>query len=123
VYALSDARALAGRRVLIVGLGDSAMEAAIALARQPGTTLTMCHRGSGFTRGRARNIDAVRRLVESGRVRLLLESVVEEVCDRWVVVRTGSAHERVDVDVVLALLGGQPSRALLEAVGVRMVAG
>ena len=37
---LADARALAGRHVLVVGLGDSALEAIVALARQPGTTVT-----------------------------------------------------------------------------------
>jgi thioredoxin reductase/NAD-dependent dihydropyrimidine dehydrogenase PreA subunit len=119
LYALSDARALAGRRVLVVGLGDSALEATIALARQPGTTLTLCHRGAGFGRGRPRNIDAVRRLIESGRARLLLRSTVERVDEHAVWVQTPSGREVVQADVVLALLGGEPSRSLLEAVGVR----
>jgi thioredoxin reductase/NAD-dependent dihydropyrimidine dehydrogenase PreA subunit len=119
-YALSDARALAAKRVLVVGLGDSAMEAVVALSRQPGTTLTVCHRGAGFARGRSRNIDAVRRLVDSRRVRLMLGSIVEEVGDGWVLVRGGSGREKVPADVVLALIGGEPSAALLEAAGVRM---
>jgi thioredoxin reductase len=121
VHALSDARALAGKRVLVVGLGDSAMEAIVALARQPGTTVTVSYRGAGFARGRARNIDEVRRLVDAGRVRLLLGSVVERVDERWVVVRTaGNAGipEKLPVDAVLALLGGEPSRALLERAGL-----
>jgi thioredoxin reductase len=119
-YALSDARALAGKRVVIVGLGDSAMEAAVALSRQPGTTVTVCHRGAGFARGRSRNIDAVRRLVDSRRVRLMLECVVEEVGDRWVLVRGEAGREKVPADAVLALIGGEPSGALLEAAGVWM---
>jgi thioredoxin reductase/NAD-dependent dihydropyrimidine dehydrogenase PreA subunit len=119
-YALSDARALAGKEVVVVGLGDSAMEAAVALARQPRTVLTVCHRGTGFVRGRARNVDAVRRLVDAGRIRMLLETVVEEVGDGWVLVRTPSGREKLRADAVVALIGGEPPNALLQAAGVRM---
>jgi thioredoxin reductase/NAD-dependent dihydropyrimidine dehydrogenase PreA subunit len=120
VYALSDARQLAGRRVLVVGLGDSAMEAIIALARQPGTTLAVSYRGHDFTRGRARNIDEVRRLAASGRVRLMLASAVERVDEQGAVLRTRAGSERIAADIVLALLGGEPARALLQAAGIRM---
>jgi thioredoxin reductase/NAD-dependent dihydropyrimidine dehydrogenase PreA subunit len=121
LHALSDARALAGRRVLVVGLGDSAMEAVVALARQPGTTVTVSYRGPGFTRGRARNVDEVRRLAAAGRVRIAFESVVTRVDERGAVLRpvTGAGpEERVPADVVLALIGGEPSRGLLQAAGV-----
>ncbi len=122
VYALSDARALAGKHVVVVGLGDSAMEAVVALARQPETKVTVSYRGAGFSRGRARNIDEVRRLAASGRVRLVFESTVERVDDGWAVLATpGLAQqlEKVRADAVLALLGGEPSRGLLDAAGVR----
>jgi predicted CXXCH cytochrome family protein len=120
-YALSDARALAGKHVVIVGLGDSAMEAAVAVARQNGSTLTVCHRGAGFGRGRARNIDAVRRLAASGRIRLLLESVVDEVGDGWVLVRTSGGREKILAEALLVLIGGEPSGALLAEAGLRMM--
>jgi len=120
-YTLSDARALAGKRVLVVGLGDSAMEAAVALARQPGTEVTMSYRGADFRRGRARNIEEVRRLVESGRVRMVFESRVVRVDERgaWLLSQGADAPEPRAVDAVLALLGGQPSRDLLCSAGVR----
>jgi thioredoxin reductase len=122
-HALSDARALAGKRVLVVGLGDSALEAVVALARQPGTTVTVSYRGAGFARGRAKNVDEVRRLAAAGRIRIVFESTVEHVDERWAVLRTpgrGEGREKVPVDAVLALLGGEPSRALLEAAGLRV---
>ncbi len=120
-HALSDARAYAGRRVLVVGLGDSAMEAVIALARQPGSTITVSYRGADFSRGRAANVDAMRRLVASGRVRLLLGSQVVRVDARWALVRTPEGIEKVAVDTVLALIGGEPPTALLRAAGLRLV--
>ncbi|MCH9683941.1 MAG: NAD(P)-binding domain-containing protein, partial [Deltaproteobacteria bacterium] len=71
-YSLADARSMAGLRVLIVGLGDVAMEAGIALARQPGTTVTMSYRGDDFRRGKSRNVEQVRRLAAAGRIDLRL---------------------------------------------------
>ncbi|HSO40440.1 MAG TPA: NAD(P)-binding domain-containing protein, partial [Labilithrix sp.] len=70
-YALADARSFAGKRIVVAGLGDNAMEAAIALARQPETTVTLTHRGATFTRGKARNIAEVKELAAKGRLRIL----------------------------------------------------
>jgi thioredoxin reductase/NAD-dependent dihydropyrimidine dehydrogenase PreA subunit len=116
--ALSDARAWAGKRVLVVGLGDSAMEAIVALARQPGTVITVSYRGAGFARGSAKNIDAVRRLAEAGRIRVLLGTCVTRVTVPEITLQGSSGTERVAADAVLALVGGEPSRALLAAAGV-----
>jgi cation diffusion facilitator CzcD-associated flavoprotein CzcO len=78
-HALADARSFAGQRVLVVGLGDAAMEAACALARQPGTEVTVSYRGADFARGKARNIDDVKTLAARGRMRIVFESSVERV--------------------------------------------
>src|SRR5262249_5887889 len=42
-YHLADARSFEGMRVVVLGLGDVAMEAAIALSRQPSTQVTVVH--------------------------------------------------------------------------------
>lgn len=118
--ALSDAAAWTGKKVLVVGLGDSALEAIVALARQPGTVVTVSYRGERFSRGSAKNVDAVRRLSALGRVRLLLGTTVSRVDVGEVSLRGPAGTERLKVDVVLALLGGEPSRALLAGAGVRL---
>lgn len=117
--ALYDARSFAGRRVVVVGLGDSAMEAAQALAHQPGTMVTLVHRGAEFSRGRARNIEAVQALVLAGRVRLAFESKVTRVAAGQITLaRTGADDEVIEADAVLALLGGIPSTSLLASLGI-----
>lgn len=118
-YSLVDARALAGQRVVVVGLGDTAMETAIALARQPDTRVTLVYRGSGFRRGKARNIDEVKRLVGQGRVRLAFDSTVARVEPDHVVLRTTAGQERVDADAVFVLIGAILPWEFLGAVGVR----
>lgn len=116
--ALFDARSFAGQHVVIAGLGDAAMEAAQALAHQPGTRITMVHRGEGFSRGRAKNIEETKALVEAGRIQMRWNAAITEVYPGKVVITCGSHRDELEADAVLALLGGTPSRALLEALGV-----
>jgi len=118
-YALADARSYERQRVLVVGLGDSAMEAACALARQPGTEVTVSYRGSGFARGKARNIAEVKSLVAKCRVRIVFDSAVERVDAKSVVLRTKSGARTIANDAVLALIGGTPSWSLVGAAGVK----
>jgi thioredoxin reductase len=118
-HALVDARAFTGQRVLVVGLGDTAMEAIIALSHQPSTQITVCHRGDGFTRGKARNIREVERLARAGRIRLVLGARVTRIGDGSVVLDEGGSAKTLTIDRVLVLIGGVPTWDLLERAGVR----
>lgn len=121
-YALADARSFAGKRVVIAGLGDTAMEAAIALARQPETSVTIVYRGSDFTRGKARNVSEVKDLVAKGRLRLLFETVPVSVSRTSITVAgttPGKGRRTLQADALLVLVGGVPSWDLLTACGLR----
>ena len=48
VYRLIDPAQYDGQAVLVVGGGDSALEAAIALAERPGTEVTLSYRSAGL---------------------------------------------------------------------------
>jgi thioredoxin reductase len=120
-FSLADAASFAGKRVAVVGLGDTAMEAALALSRQPGTRVTLIARASGFRRGKARNIAEVQRAVTAGRLSLRSSTVLRAVG------RTGIRVEHLETglveslgnDAVFVLVGGLPSWELLETIGVR----
>lgn len=121
-YALADAATFRGKSVLVVGLGDSAMEAICALADQPGTDVVAVHRGDTFGRGSARNIEAVQKRVRDGKVRILFQSEVESIEPNLVRLhchRNGAESESdLKVDAVFALLGGNSPRKWLESIGV-----
>jgi len=127
-YALADARSFAGKRVVVVGLGDSAMEAAVALARQPETQVTISYRGAGFTRGKSRNISEVKDLIAKGRLRVFFETIPVAVTRSTVTLApTGlEAHgaatrgrRTLQADALLVLVGGLPSWDLLTRCGLR----
>ena len=121
-YALADARSFEGQRVLVVGLGDSAMEAVVALARQPKTTLVVSYRGADYTRGKARNVAEMKRLVAKGIVTLRLESEVLRIDPDTVTLASKGRRDRLEVDAVLVLIGGVTSWELVRQAGVQLVA-
>jgi thioredoxin reductase/NAD-dependent dihydropyrimidine dehydrogenase PreA subunit len=117
-YHLADARSFEGKRVIVVGLGDVAMEAALALAGQPRTEVTILHRGPAFSRGNARNIDAVQRAVARGRVTLRFEAhIVSMDAERASI--GGREPTSIAYDAVFVLIGSIPPSEMLRAAGVR----
>jgi thioredoxin reductase len=113
-YHLADARSLAGQRVVIVGLGDTAMEAACALAAQPGTHVTLVHRGDGFTRGKTRNVAEVKALVDRKKIDLRLSTELVTLGDS-VALETRGERSKVPADAVFVLIGGVASWDLLRS--------
>ena len=118
-YALLDARPFAEKRVLVVGLGDSAMEAALALAEQPGAHVTVAYRGSGFRRGNARNQRRVQRLADDGRIDLWLNTEVREFSEHGVVLERDGEPSKHVFDAVFVLVGALLPWDFLRSVGVR----
>jgi thioredoxin reductase/NAD-dependent dihydropyrimidine dehydrogenase PreA subunit len=118
-YSLADARSFSGQRVLVVGLGDVAMEAAIALGRQPGTEVTISYRGTGHRRGKRRNIDELGRLVATGRARILFETNVERIDAGRVTLRSQAGPRAVACDALLVMIGSVVPWKLLERAGVQ----
>ena len=121
-YNLRDPELHRGRRVLVVGGGDSAVEAACDCADH-GAEVTLVYRKEVFSRPKAKNQERIQEYIASARVRPLLNaSPVEVHADRVVVDQGG---ERVDVpnDDVLVLIGTTLPHAFLRRLGVVMQGG
>lgn len=122
-YSLVDARPFAGRRVLVVGLGDSAMEAAVALAAQPGAEVTLAARAREFRRGKARNIETVQRLAAQGRLTLLFDASVAGFTADGVRLSVADQTRELAVSSLFVLIGARMPWEFLEALGVRKGSG
>ena len=121
VYDIAEMADFAGRRVLVVGGGDSAVESAVGLARQEATTVTISYRGDGFTRIKERNAEKLEAAVKDGRLEVLLRSQVREVRDDVVLLDCDGVARVVPNDDVVVRIGGEAPYALLEQLGVRLV--
>jgi thioredoxin reductase len=120
-YDIAEMSDFAGRRVLVVGAGDSAVESALGLANQTGTTVTLSYRGDAFSRVKERNRARIEAAIAEGRVTALQRSVVKEIRPDLAIVDVDGATEVVWCDDVVVRIGGDPPNALLEQLGVRMV--
>jgi thioredoxin reductase len=117
-YSLADAQTFAGRHVVVVGLGDVAMETAIALAGQPGTTVTVVHRGETHRRGKRRNIDAITRLATTGRIDLLWRTQIESLAPQTMTLRTPTGPREMPWDATFVMVGSIAPWSLLEHLGI-----
>ena len=119
VYRLVDAEQYRGQAVLVVGGGDSALEAALALADQPGTEVTLSYRSNAFSRVKAANRAALERAAAGGRLRVALASTVERIDADQVLLRTEDGAQRLRNDAVIVCAGGELPTPLLRKVGIR----
>jgi len=119
MYQLRDAESYRGQSILVVGGGDSAVEAAIGLARQTGNRVTISYRKDAFYRIKQKNQKAIESLIARGRVRAAFETEVAAIAPDHVMLRAGTATERVENDYVFVLIGGEPPFELLRRIGLR----
>ncbi|MES2634544.1 MAG: NAD(P)-binding domain-containing protein [Pseudomonadota bacterium] len=118
VYRLVDAQQYRGQHVLVVGGGDSALEAALQLSQQPGTTVQLSYRSAAFNRVKQKNRSALQQAADDGRIELLLESQVEAIEPSRVLLngKTGRIERRNDAVIVCA--GGILPTPLLQEMGI-----
>jgi thioredoxin reductase (NADPH) len=120
-YEVIEMEQFAGRRVLVVGGGDSAVECAVGLANQDGTTVHLSYRSEAFSRIKARNQEKLDRVVAKGRVELLMGTQVREIRGDVVVIEGPSGTMIVPNDDVVIRIGGDAPYTFLERIGVRIV--
>jgi thioredoxin reductase (NADPH) len=120
VYRLIDSRQYRGQHVLVVGGGDSALEAAISVVAEPGTTVTLAHRSEGFARAKLKNRERVQAAQESGRLRVLMQSNVSRIDTDHVELNHNSARTAIKNDAVIVCAGGILPTAFLKSIGIEV---
>lgn len=121
LYNIVEMEAFAGERVAVVGGGDSALESAIGLSGQPGTTVTLCHRRGCFERVAEKNKRRIAELAEVGTIQLLLHTAVREIRPDTIVLDVQGTPTILPNDTVIVRIGGDPPNAFLQRIGIRTV--
>lgn len=118
MYRLIEAEHYAHKRILIVGGGDSAVEAAIGLALQPGNQVTLSYRKDTFTRIKQRNEQRLNELQRSGKIEVVLRSIPVEIGETTVTLDVDGRVQEIPNDYVWIFAGGVAPNDFLKKIGV-----
>jgi thioredoxin reductase/polyferredoxin len=119
LYGLADPDKHKGERVLVVGGGDSAVEAAVALA-QAGAQVAISYRQSSFSRAKALNVERITKLIAEGKIESLLETKIKEVTPTVVKISGTNRELEWEYDTIFALIGTTLPIPFLTRIGVMM---
>jgi thioredoxin reductase/Pyruvate/2-oxoacid:ferredoxin oxidoreductase delta subunit len=118
VYRLVDAAQYEGKHVLVVGGGDSALEAALAIANEANTTVTLSYRSASFSRVKEKNKLMIDEAAQQNKISLRLQSVVKSISAMSVVLDCDGNMLEIPNDAVIVCAGGTLPTPFLKEIGV-----
>lgn len=118
VYSLIDPEQYRSMHVLVVGGGDSALEAACSIADEPGTTVTISYRSEAFGRGKPKNRDRLQALEARGRLKVMLKSNVKSVTKDKVTLEHEGKLVELSNQAIIVCAGGILPSPFLKEIGI-----
>jgi putative YpdA family bacillithiol system oxidoreductase len=118
MYRLIETDHYVNKKILVVGGGDSAVEAAMGLAYQVGNTVTLSYRKDAFSRIKERNAHRIEECVRKGKIKVIFNSGPAEFKQNTVVLDVNGKLEEIANDSVWIFAGGEPPTAFLKKIGV-----
>jgi thioredoxin reductase (NADPH) len=121
-YNLVEPDSFAGKHVLVVGGGNSAVETALTLADfDRCASISISYRRETFARCRGDNRRRVEAAMREGKVKALLPSEIVAIGQREVVLTRAGRETRIPNDAVIVQIGGTAPAELLRSFGIHVV--
>ena len=120
VYRLIDPEQYRGQEVLVVGGGDSALEAAASIAELGDTKVVLSYRGDAFQRAKPRNRERVQAAAESGRLQVMLGSQISEIRPSEILLQRAGRPLKISNQAVIVNAGGILPNDFLRSIGIEV---
>ena len=120
MYSLIEADAYTGAKIVVVGGGDSAVEAAMGLAHQKGNHVTLSYRREAFSRIKERNTQRLPEYTKTGRLKVIFNSQPVEIREKSLLLDVAGQVREIPNDYVWVFAGGTPPNEFLQKVGVQL---
>jgi putative YpdA family bacillithiol system oxidoreductase len=119
MYRLIEADHYVNKNILVVGGGDSAVEAAMGLANQVGNQVTLSYRQERFARIKERNVKRIEEAIRSRKINVLFKSNPVEFKPESVVLEVKGEQQEIPNDFVWIFAGGTPPNDFLKKIGIQ----
>lgn len=120
VYRMIDPEQYKDSNVLVVGGGDSALEAAASIAEITSGMVTISYRGEAFGRAKQKNRDRVNQAESSGKLRLLMKSNTKKIYEDRVALEQDGEKIEIKNDAIIVCAGGILPTGFLKEMGVEV---
>ncbi|MES9857090.1 MAG: NAD(P)-binding domain-containing protein [Sedimenticola sp.] len=120
VYRLIDPTQYRKKNVLVVGGGDSALEAATTIAAETGTQVTLSYRSGSFSRAKRKNREKVTQAERDGSLKVLMNSNVSSFKRKHVTIVHDGEHLEIANDAAIICAGGVLPTGFLKGVGIEV---
>lgn len=120
VYRLIDPEQYRNSKVLVVGGGDSALEAAASIAEMPGAEVTLSYRSSAFSRAKQKNRQRIADMQQSHAMNVLMSSTVREIHDGKVEIDQDGKLTELENDAIIVCAGGILPTPFLKEIGIQV---
>jgi len=120
VYKLDDASQYRNKRVLVVGGGNSALEAALQIADEPGTEVTLSYRGSAFQKANPKNVVKIDEAVKAGQLQCLMGSKVVSINANSITLQYRDNSFDLSNDGIIVCAGGVLPTPMLKELGIQI---
>ncbi|MCP4411889.1 MAG: NAD(P)-binding domain-containing protein, partial [Gammaproteobacteria bacterium] len=120
VYRLADPDQYKSQHVLVVGGGDSALEAAVTLSEAEGTSVSLSYRSEAFGRAKKKNRDKVQKAQVEGQLKVYMKSNVKEIRDDDLLLDHDGQEIELKNDAVIVCAGGILPTAFLKKIGIEV---
>ena len=119
-YRLIDPEKYKHKKILVVGGGDSAIEAAVGLSLQAGNTVHLSYRQENLFRIKEGNREKFADAVKNGRIMPVFSSNVTEILPDKVVLKQNDVLIEMENDYVFIMIGGELPTEFLNRIGIEV---
>ena len=120
VYRLVDPGQYRGQKVLIIGGGDSALEAALSIAAEQDTKVAVSYRSEAFNRAKPKNRDKIQTAINNKKIQVYMKSNVKEIRKDAVLIEQEGNEFSITNDAVIISAGGILPTAFLKNIGIEV---
>ncbi len=119
-YKLLDPELIKNKNILVVGGGDSAIEAALILSDE-GNNVTLSYRGDKFSRLKEKNFQLIHNAIASKKINVIFNSQVKQIFDEYVeLIVNENETIKIPNDLVYVFIGGELPNQFLEKIGIKI---